>query len=203
MNKYYEKLMDHFNKTSDTETSFLIDKNIDFDIAQDYFGDTYFIVDCQESKKKLESIIRKTLNVGKNFDIEEETGIYIGFSDEYSLCYICSTIIHTIPDSAFWQPNFFYNSEGLIICEKCINDEECFKEEYIESRVNNPCKTVNKLVSIEDVETLGFKKIQAEFDSDTNDPQDIYKKLSKEYNDVLFYTLSSTPFSSHFIVMVR
>lgn len=108
--------MDHFNKTSDAETSFY------FYIAQDHFGDTYFIVDCQESKKKLESIIRKTLNVGENFDIEKETGIYIGFSDEYSLCDICSTIIHTIPDSAFWQPNFFYNSEGLIICEKCIND---------------------------------------------------------------------------------
>lgn len=69
--------------------------------------------------------------------------------------------------------------------------------------MNNPRKTVNKLVSIEDVETLGFKKIQAEFDTDINDPQDIYKKLSKEYNDVLFYTISSTPFSSHFVVMVR
>ena len=31
MNKYYKKLMDHFNKTSDAETSFLIDKNIAFD----------------------------------------------------------------------------------------------------------------------------------------------------------------------------
>jgi len=37
MNKYYKKLMDHFNKTSDAETNFY------FYIAQDHFGDTYFI----------------------------------------------------------------------------------------------------------------------------------------------------------------
>ena len=90
--------------------------------------------------------------------VESALGCEWGFSDEYTFCYDCGNIIRTSPDSYHWQPNF-YVGDGFIACNRCFNDNEYYQEEYLADKINNPKQAVNGLMKEEQIEELGFKRL--------------------------------------------
>lgn len=73
--------------------------------------------------------------------VESVLGCEWGFSDEYTICNDCGNIICTSPDNYHWQPNF-YVGDGLIVCNRCFNDNEYYQEEYLAAKINNPKQAV-------------------------------------------------------------
>ncbi|MGQ4895180.1 MAG: hypothetical protein ACP6IQ_11215, partial [Candidatus Njordarchaeia archaeon] len=49
--------------------------------------------------------------------------IYPTYLDEISTCTHCGKIVSTIPNSAFWEPNYIQDTENCeIICHECIEN---------------------------------------------------------------------------------
>lgn len=138
--------------------------------------------------------------------VESVLGCEWGFSDEYTICDDCGNIIRTSPDSYHWQPDF-YVGYGFIVCGKCFRETNDYIKEYISEKINNPKNAVNGLLSEEDIEKLGFIKLNNEYESGwysvNHDPEKIYESLSKDFKEVLFYVNNVEQFRINFIVFVR
>lgn len=138
--------------------------------------------------------------------VESALGCEWGFSDEYTICDDCGNIIRTSPDSYHWQPDF-YVGDGFIVCNRCFNDNEYYQEEYLADKINNPKQAVNGLMTEEQIEELGFKRLDSEYESGwyhiNDNPEEIYKELSKRYEEILFYINNVEQFRINYIVFVR
>lgn len=138
--------------------------------------------------------------------VESALGCEWGFSDEYTTCDDCGNIIRTSPDSYHWQPDF-YIGDGFIVCNRCFNDSEDYQEEYLADKINNPKQAVNGLMTEEQIEELGFKKLNSEYEygwyNVNHDPEKIYEALSKDFEEILFYVNNVEQFRVNFIVFVR
>lgn len=198
-----DKVFDRINSDSLWDDMYI-------NIADDEDGVTYVIVDNHDSANKFIAIVKDTLGIDKDnfndFDVENETGIIMVFSDEYTTCCDCGNIIRTEPDSYHWQPNF-YIGDGFIVCNKCFNDSEDYQEGYIENLINNPKNAINGLMTEEQVESLGFKKIGKEYEDGwyhvNDDPEEILEKLSSKFEEVLFFINNVEQFRINFITFVR
>lgn len=143
----------------------------------------------------------------KYYDIMESAlGCEWGFSDEYTTCSDCGNVIRTEPDSYHWQPDF-YIGDGFIACNNCFNDEEDYQEAYIEDHINNPNKAVNGLMTEEQIEALGFEKLDEEYQNGwynrNDDPKQIYDALSDRFSEILFFIDGVGQFHIDFGVFVR
>lgn len=179
-------------------------------ITEDEDGDAYAICDDWESHNKFADVVKEVVgdddDEWDDWNVEDATGITMVFSDEYTTCSDCNKLIRTSPDSYGWQPDF-YVGDGFIACNTCFNDTENYQEEYIEERVNDPKKAVNGLMTEEQIEALGFEKLDAEYENGwyhvEDDPEEVYDKLSEHYHEVLFYINNVEQFRINFIVFVR
>lgn len=81
-----------------------------------------------------------------------------GFSDEYSVCECCNKAFRTSPDSYSWVANYWIG-DGFILCEDCVRED--YSEEYLESLENNP-NTANTILSDDEIEKAGYKKVIAD-----------------------------------------
>ena len=84
-----------------------------------------------------------------------------GFSDEYSVCEHCNKAFRTSPDSYSWVANYWVG-DGFILCEDCVRED--YSEEYLESLENNP-KTANTILSDNEIEKAGYKKVVSDCES--------------------------------------
>lgn len=138
--------------------------------------------------------------------VESALGCEWGFSDEYTTCDDCGNIIRTSPNSYHWQPDF-YVGDSFIVCNKCFNGSEDYQKEYLADKINNPKQAVNGLMTEEQIEELGFEKLDSEYEygwyNVNHDPEKIYEALSKDFEEVLFYVNNVEQFRVNFIVFVR
>ena len=81
-----------------------------------------------------------------------------GFSDEYSVCEHCNKAFRTSPDSYSWVANYWVG-DGFILCEDCVRKD--YSDEYLESLENNP-NTANTILSDDEIEKAGYKKVVAD-----------------------------------------
>lgn len=80
-----------------------------------------------------------------------------GFADEYSVCDCCNKAFKTSPDSYSWVADYWID-DGAIICGDCVRENEDYSKEYLESLENNP-KVANTILSDDEIEEAGYKKI--------------------------------------------
>lgn len=179
------------------------------DIGEDKDGNFYFVFDGWDDLGKFSKFAKEVLGLDddvKEYDIEDELNASFVFSDEYTSCSDCSNIIRTSPNSYGWQPNF-YVGDGFIACEKCFNNTEEYQESYISDKINNPTSAVNGLMTEEQIESLGFVKVDEDFQSGWynrhDNPKAIYDELSEKYDEVLFFIDGVGQFHVDFVAFIR
>lgn len=117
-----------------------------------------------------------------------------GFSDEYAICDDCGKAFKTSPDG--YSPSPYWIGDGFIICEDCVKNN--YKEDYLESLLNNP-KKANTILSEKELLELGYEKV-SEFENGwygtCDDPEEILETAMRENpeNDYLFSIKENQPF---------
>lgn len=201
MNKHLEILIDRaYNELE-----------LDFDYATEHGTETYFLIfHSWDDREKFVEMCQKYCNDEdmKEYQIEQEFDCELVFDDEYTTCSDCGHIIRTSPTHYGWQPDY-YMGDGFIVCGECFRNEEDYQEAYLEERINNPKNAVNGLITEENLEELGFKKLNIEtYESglhygQTDNPQEIYNKIEGIWDEVVFNISSVGQFDIHFDVWVR
>jgi hypothetical protein len=181
--------------------------DIYMDITEDQDDNTYIIVDSHSDIDKLHAVVKEVLDIQEEkFYVDEVLEVEIVFSDEYTTCSDCHKIIRTSPNSYHWQPDF-YMGDGFIVCNKCFNEQEDYQEAYIEDKINDPKTAINGLVSEEQLEQLGFERINEEYESGwyhkEDNPEEIYDKLSDKYEEIVFFINNVEQFRINFVTFVR
>jgi len=157
-----------------------------------YEDDDFIIIDGWDTVERLDSAI-------PNDTFDGVMDYNWGFSDEYSTCSNCLTVIRTLPDSWTWQAEFELQHGG-IYCVDCFD-----KDQYIEDRLN-----ANKLVNFHmvDPNEYGYEEIEdLRFEhgmhyGQKSDPNAIIKALRKWDIDCLF-TGNVQQFDVNFYVWVK
>jgi hypothetical protein len=199
-NENFDKVYDRFREES-------LWDNINIDFAEDHDGDMCVIIDSSSDAKKFVQVVKETLELeDDDFFTDEILDVEVVYSDEYTTCSDCNKVIRTSPDSYHWQPDF-YIGDGFIVCNKCFNETEDYQEAYIEDKINNPSRAVNGLISEQQLEELGFTKLDADYQSGWydrhDDPKAILANLEDKYAEVLFFVDGVGQFHIDFGVFVR
>jgi len=164
-------------------------------IRSEFEGKKFTIV---ESRKQIEEFELAVKNLaGENDIIKELTGEVMGdwgFSDEYSTCDGCYTVLRISPDSYSWTPEFVtYNCERY--CFECA-DEEDILEEYKNANKALPSPFQNSLEEIDIDFENGWHYGQ------NADPSAIIKLLNEKNIDVWF-DVSPSQFYVSFKALVK
>lgn len=197
----FDKVYEHIRENS-------IWDEIDMDIANDHDGNTYIIMHGWNDVGKFSKVAKQVLGIDEDEEvyIDDILGVEIVFSDEYITCTDCNSVIRTSPDSYSWQPDFFVG-DGFIACSKCFNEQEDYQEAYIEDKINNPKSAINGLITEDQLEELGFERVGEEFESGwyhkEDSPEEIYEKLSQDYEEVVFLINNVEQFRINFVTFVR
>lgn len=126
---------------------------------------------------------------------------WMGFSDEYSTCDKCLSVVRTSPDSYGWAPPYIQDDDG-ILCAKCLEEDP---QIYIDHLKNELRGSSDVDIDIEDYGWVivnddslenGFHRGQ----DDTPDP--ILESFNEHDIDVIFQTYSSQ-FSISFDIYVK
>lgn len=180
--------------------------DIDLQWAEDHDGNYYVIVDSNSDEDKFEAFVKETIEIEDS--VEKDLEIEIVYSDEYTTCSDCGKVIRTSPDSYGWQPDF-YVGDGFIACGECFRGQSDYQEHYLQERINNPKNAVNGLITEENLEEIGFVRLNKEsFENglhrgQTDNPEAIYDELSDKYNEIVFFINGVGQFDVHFDVYVR
>jgi hypothetical protein len=199
-NENFDKVYDRFR-----EESLWDDMYIDF--AEDHDGKMHVIIDSHSDAEKFVQVVKETLELeDDNFFTDEILDVEVVYSDEYTTCSDCNKVIRTSPDSYHWQPDF-YVGDGFIACNVCFNENEDYQEAYLEDKINDYRQAVNGLISEEQMEKLGFEKLDAEYQDGYydrhDDPEAIYHKLDQTYPEIVFFISDVGQFHTNFVVFVR
>lgn len=195
-----DKVMDYIHEKGHWD-------NIDFREGKDKDDNTFFIFDTSEDINAFNKIVKKVLDIkDDNFWLDDILGIEIVYSDSYTTCEDCGNVIRTEPDSYHWQPDYFVG-DGYIVCNACFNDNTDYQKEYVEEKINNPKNAINGLLTEEQIEGLGFTKLDNEYENGwyhvEDSPEEIYDRLKNHYDEVLFYINNVEQFRINFVVFVR
>jgi hypothetical protein len=183
--------------------------DIYMDIAEDHDGETYIIMDSWGDIDKLAEVVKQVLELEEDkFHVDSILGVNIVFSDEYTTCSDCHSVIRTSADSYHWQPDYFMG-DGFIACSKCFNETSDYQEAYIEEKINDPKTAINGLVSEEQLEELGFEKLNTHsyengfHRGQTDNPEEIYDRVKDNYEEIIFFIDGTGQFDIHFSVYGR
>jgi hypothetical protein len=169
-------------------------------------GDDFVLIDGWDVIERIDAILN-------NSDIEHEGAENelgeFGFSDEYTMCSCCYTYLKTTPDHYGWQPRYITIGTDYIdyMCLDCAKD---YKAEYVEDRINNTDSAIKlNFINENDLRELGFNRynvhsFESGYHEGMNDnPKEIFEKLSKHYNEILFTIDETSQFYSRFSAWVR
>jgi hypothetical protein len=132
------------------------------------------------------------------YDIIENNGFDMEWSDEWIKDYWNDKLYRTQPDSYGWEPAYFYD-DGEIFG---IEDNE---ELYISTMVNDPHRLLSANV---DLEKYGFVDLE-EMCRETGwygtveDPKDVFDRFDDKYNEMVVQTCSIGQFAINWKVWGR
>lgn len=176
-------------------------EELDCGFTGTYQGSLFVVVGDWEEKEKIEKKIDMDFD-----DIMVALGSSWsdwGFSDEYTTCSDCGTIIRTTPTSAHWVADYCVcNSEML--CSECIKKDPT---SYLETITNN-YKNANTILSEEELKEQGYKLLEGDYESHigntyNDDPQTQLEELLKTYDEVVFDITGSGQFGTSWQVWVK
>lgn len=84
------------------------------------------------------------------------------FDDEWGKCLGCGRLMHRTWDSLTWV-----ESEGMELCDDCLNENTSALEDIIEEAKDNFKKALPVMISEEKLEELGYKKLNPDKDFST------------------------------------
>jgi hypothetical protein len=176
----------------------------------DHNGDHYLLFEDWDSQKKFVALAIETLGLDSDtadYELEKELGAEFVFTDEYNTCDDCAAIVRTAPSSYHWQPDF-YVGDGFLVCGECFRNETDYQEDYLRDRINNPKNAINGLLSEEQLEELGFEKLQGNYESgwhpgQTDKPELIFDRIKDDYDEIVFLVDGVSQFYITFSVWVR
>lgn len=112
------------------------------------------------------------------------------FDDEWGICMGCGRLIHRTWDGLTWV-----ESEGLELCDDCINESTNALEDLIDQAKDNFSKAIPVMIEEEKIEKLGYEKLDPDKDFSTrmatwgesswgchDTHPDILKELCNKYN---------------------
>lgn len=207
MNKvdYYNKVMNAYNEDSKLNCDVWIGT------GEDSHGEHYMIFEDWNGYEKFIQLAIAVLELDedtKDYQIEQLLETNLVFSDEYTTCDDCGRVVRTSPDSYHWQPSF-YVGDGYVVCEKCFNSNENYQEDYLQDKINDPKNAINGLISEEDLEELGFERINSDsFESgwhegQNDNPSVIFDEVKDRYEEIVFMIDSVSQFDLRFSVWGR
>jgi len=129
---------------------------------------------------------------------------YWGYSDEYTTCCDCGTVIRTSPTHATWKPDFWLNTyEGELLCNECTKEDanayfEWYAKEVIEGVAH---------VCIPNPGEHGFTKVIEDLEygyhpGQNDDPKKLLAWASKNNFEIAF-DVRQNPFTATFDVWLR
>jgi len=111
--------------------------------------------------------------------------VYLGFTDEYTLCDKCCGIIRTSPDSYHWVPNYV-DTGWEYICEECVKSDP----EILFDSVMNKLKSLPD-VGI-DIEEHGWVKVNDDslqngmHEGMADDPEEVLDAMQENGINIIF-----------------
>lgn len=139
-------------------------------------------------------------------DYLDQAGFDLFYDDEYIIDYNDSTCYRICADSYDWKPLYILNdwTNGEIIPIKDIEQDPDLADEYIIDYLMNNDRAVSKADIEKDLDRLGFKSIEDQFESgfhygQTDDP----RKILKHYNDLGYDLVFSGYDSSQFYITFK
>jgi hypothetical protein len=203
MNETMEKVIITFNQKQ-------LWDDIDMTHGEDNQGYHYMVFEDGKDIEKFVQFVKQELELDEDtgeYDVEKLLETEFVYSDEYSTCDDCSAIVRTSPNSYHWQPDF-YVGDGFLVCSKCFNENTDYQEDYLRDRINNPKNAINGLLSEEQLEELGFEKLQGQYESgwhpgQTDKPELIFDKIKDDYDEIVFLIDEVSQFYITFSVWIR
>lgn len=166
-------------------------------------GKDFVLVDSWETIDLMDDILEDS-GIDHD-DAENELGEY-GFDDEYTMCGCCYNYLKTTPNYYGELPDFV-TIENEYFCLECAKDH---KKQYIEERINDANNAIRfNLINEDDLNKLGFARYNVDsFESGyhagmNDEPKEIFEKLSKHYNQIIFIIDESSQFYTKFSDWVR
>lgn len=126
-----------------------------------------------------------------------------GYSDSYTQCAECGKLVemdnYVVNDCVLTEYSGYVHHncldlEGYIEDEIVNNWERCLKGRFVSE------------LNLNDLGWMKYNKQSLEsgyYEGMTDSPSDIYKKVSKEYEDVIFVAINVSPFHVEYDVYVR
>jgi hypothetical protein len=137
---------------------------------------------------------------GSMFDILEENGYDLEYSDEWVVDYEYDKAYRTQPNSYGWEMSCFFSEEH---CEYLgIEDNQ---ELYLEDKINDASKAVN---SDFDLEKYGFEDIEQVCHETgwygiVEDPEAVFEMFSERYDELVFQICSVGQFAVNWRIWGR
>lgn len=125
-----------------------------------------------------------------------------GFSDEFSVCDYCGSLISRIPDSAFWTPDYFYTPYGDFYCGNCARLFDFIKKVYIEEILLNNYNAANTILNENDFINEGYTLYQHNKTKMLNS-KELFEELNKKYENIIFDIVEQTPFETEWRVWIK
>lgn len=120
------------------------------------------------------------------------------YNEDVFYCEYCGSYHY----ADFNYVNNYVSLENEIVCLLDFRDNI---EDYIDEFVNNYNKALHEPVDILETK-LGYTKLNDIFDCGLNggtEPKEVYEKLSKEYNNIVFFVNSMDMFTTEYGVYVK
>lgn len=201
MNDNFYKVNGYMNENS-------LHDEIYINWGEDNSGDSYVVFEEWKEQERFIEIAKEVLELDKDtkdYEVERALDVSFVFSDEYTTCSDCDAIIRTSPDSYHWQPDY-YIGDGFIVCNNCFVNNADYKTDYLQDKINNPKTAVNGLLGEQDLEDLGFIKLNKDsyenglYEGQTDDPQSIFENIKDKYEEIVFLIDGVGQFDLHFSV---
>jgi hypothetical protein len=160
---------------------FMEKMEIDFNYGKIQFSENYGVI--------LENT--KDMEVVEKFIDENKIDIDLLYSDEYTTCQECNEIMEYCK-MKFLQNDFF-------VCDNCI--KENYTSDYIDT-IENDYKKCNMILSINELEKIGYILIEENFENGfygvNDEPKKIFEKYENDYKSLIFHIDSKNPFAVYF-----
>ena len=170
-----------------------------------YEGDDYVVVDSYDTIELMNKLLNES---GIEHDgAENEIGEH-GYQEDYHYCHDCFEFIYVAPKYN-GQPNDYIVVGHDCPDYFCLQCAKNHKAEYLEKHINNYNNALmeNGVITENDLKELGFNNkgsYSAGWNYGTSDsPENLYSRLNKQFDEVVFMITDYNPFDTHYTVWTR
>jgi len=152
-----------------------------------------------------------------NYIDNELEFVHPTFLDEIATCSHCGKIVSTVPDSAFWEPNYIIDDEyGELICRECIEENPDLLIDICKNRIDKAVPSWGYDI----IKKAGFSCIDSEggsckyfnngFHYGNDTPEEILEEFAEEFGfelgekfDYVWFINSADCFQVKFSLWIR